>query len=397
VANNTLETGLPDRFEVRREIGRGGMGTVYLAFDHERGTEVAVKVLNADANEEDIKRRFHQEAGELASFDHPGVVRCFDFGIHESMEYIVLEFVSGGHLALWIKSSPSILEVVECFRKISEGLEYIHNRGIIHRDLKPENILLTENNEPRITDLGIARRLERQTKLTQVGTILGTSTYMAPEQILSSQVGPGADIYSLGVCLFEALAGTPPFCSDVAARILHSHLADEPPPLSEYRDDVPKKLERLVYRMLKKKPEDRPRSAQEVSELLQECVREAESTTNPDTPTLVVEPRPEFGPISELLDGIRRESGFGGHLVGPPGSGRSRLMIQLADRLNHLSFKTYLMRPESEPGVALAKLWEHLSPLFSFSGRGSRGSVRVLRLDTYQTRRGGKLPGLADR
>ena len=189
-------THLPSRFELKKEIGRGGMGTVYLALDTELGTEVALKVLTAQTAQQDLKLRFHQEAKELASLDHPAIVRCIDFGTHDSKDYIVLEYIAGGNLGTWIQSSPSISEVVGCFKKIADGLEHLHQHGIIHRDLKPDNILLTKDGEPRITDLGIARRIERQTKLTQAGTILGTSTYMAPEQILSSKVGPAADIYS---------------------------------------------------------------------------------------------------------------------------------------------------------------------------------------------------------
>lgn len=358
---------LPSRFEIKREIGRGGMGTVYLAADTELGTEVAVKVLTAQAAQQDLKLRFHQEAKELASLDHPAIVRCIDFGTYNSKDYIVLEYVAGGNLGTWLQSSPSILEVVQCFKKISDGLEHLHQHGIIHRDLKPDNILLTRDGEPRITDLGIARRIERQTKLTQAGTILGTSTYMAPEQILSSKVGPAADIYSLGICLFEALTGTPPFHSEQAARVLHSHLRDDPPLIGDYRDDVPKKLERLVQRMLKKKPEDRPKSAKTVSESLQELASDELASGGPEAPTVVVEPRAEFGPLAELLALLQRKSGSGAHLVGPPGSGRSRFLVQLEERLKQHGVKCFLCRPEGEPGTALRKLWQHLSPSSCFS------------------------------
>lgn len=360
-------THLPSRFELKKEIGRGGMGTVYLALDTELGTEVALKVLTAQTAQQDLKLRFHQEAKELASLDHPAIVRCIDFGTHDSKDYIVLEYIAGGNLGTWIQSSPSISEVVGCFKKIADGLEHLHQHGIIHRDLKPDNILLTKDGEPRITDLGIARRIERQTKLTQAGTILGTSTYMAPEQILSSKVGPAADIYSLGICLFEALTGNPPFKSEQAARVLHSHLRDDPPLVGDYRDDVPKKLERLVQRMLKKKPEDRPKSAKTVSESLQEIASEELSSGGPEAPTVVVEPRTEFGPLADLLALLQKKSGSGAHLVGPPGSGRSRFLAQLENKLKQHGVKCFLSRPEGEPGTALRKLWQHLHPSSCFS------------------------------
>ncbi len=264
---------LPSRFQVQAELGRGGMGVVYKAQDTAYGRPVAIKILAGGITEESLVLRFRREASDLAELSHPNVVTSFEFGHHEGREYLVMEYVDGGNLYDFIGRTTELREILEAFSAICEGLEHIHSQGIVHRDLKPENILFTRQNRPKITDFGIARRVESDTKLTQAGTILGTSFYVAPEQIISSsRVTPEADLYALGVCLFEAVTGRLPFDGETEYALLQAHLKTPPPIPSSIRPEIPEALDSLIVRMLAKKPDQRPGSARQVRSRLRACL-----------------------------------------------------------------------------------------------------------------------------
>lgn len=348
---------LPPRFKVKGELGRGGMGTVFWAYDTKLEQEVAVKLLTTDSNDDQMTARFRQEAKELSSFAHPNIVTLLDFGEFEGEDYIVLEFLKGGNLLDWIARKPSVAEVVERFSAIAQGLDYIHNRGIVHRDLKPENILLTEDGVPRITDFGVARRLEKSTRFTAAGTILGTSTYMAPEQIMSSEVGPPADIYSLGVCLFEALTGQPPFVANQHFALLQAHLTETAPSARSKRPEIPEELDRLVARMLKKKPEERPSSAQDVINAL----RDIRVPGAPEPTRMIVRPQAWKEMVAQL-EALKSGEGVGFHLVAPSGSGRSRLLRHFCKEAKLRGVRTLVVAPTHEPTEALKRLWHILGP-----------------------------------
>lgn len=335
------------------------MGAVFHAFDTKLQQDVAVKLLTGDADDDQMRQRFRQEAKELSSFTHPNIVTLLDFGEFEGEDYIVLEFLRGGNLLDWIATRPTVREVVERFILIGQGLDYIHNRGLVHRDLKPENILLTEDGQPRITDFGVARRLEKSTRFTAAGTILGTSTYMAPEQIMSSEVGPAADIYSLGVCLFEALTGKPPFVASQHFALLQAHLTETAPSARSRRAEIPEELDRLVARMLKKKPEERPGSAQEVVAALREIRIPVQD--EPETARLIDRPK-AWGELMQQLEGLKSGEGMGVHLVGPSGSGRSRLLKQFCHEAKLRGIRTLVLSPTHEPTDALKRLWHILGP-----------------------------------
>ncbi len=335
------------------------MGTVFRAYDTQLGCEVAVKFLNEDSDDESLTHRFKQEAREMSSFTHEGIVTLLDFGEFEGLDYIVLEYVRGGDLKDWIETRPELPAIIEMFCKLAEGLDYIHRRGLVHRDLKPENILISENGRPKITDFGVARRLEKQTRFTQVGTILGTSAYLAPEQIMSSEVSPSADIYSLGVCLFEALTGKPPFTSELSFALLQSHLSEEAPSVRSIRQDLPEQIERIVARMLKKRPEERPSSALEVLSLL----REMSLGDQPgQSARYVPRPRSESAQLDQVIETEFSSEGVSCLLLGPQGSGRSRLLQQLVHELEQRQICPIVVAPEADPTAPLQKLWSTLGP-----------------------------------
>lgn len=272
-----MDNPLPDRFQVLGELGRGGTSIVFRALDTQSEQEVAVKVLLKNSEED----RFRREAERLASISHPNVVSFLEVGHHNGHDFLVMEYLQMGDLTSYIQNH-TVVDILRFFIQICDGLAHLHDRNIVHRDIKPANILVDGNGHPKITDLGVARQMERNTRLTQVGTILGTYSYLAPEQILSSTVGPRADIYSLGVCLFGALTGRKPFEADNEFKMLKAHLEEEPPSILEFLPEAPQCLDELINSMLAKEEDKRPRSARAVADLLGEAVRELQNRHQED-------------------------------------------------------------------------------------------------------------------
>jgi serine/threonine protein kinase len=272
-----IENLLPERFEVLGELGRGGTSIVFRALDKSSGKEVAVKVLLKDAEED----RFQREAERLASISHPNVVSFLEVGRFEGRDFLVMEFLQMGDLTGYVQNL-SVIEILRFFIQICDGMAHLHDRGIVHRDIKPANILVDSSGCPKITDLGVARQMERNTRLTQAGTILGTYSYLAPEQILSSDVGPKADIYSLGICLFCALTGRKPFEAENEFSMLKAHLEEAPPSILEFIPEAPVCLDELIAEMLAKDENDRPRSARAVADMLGEAIRDLQNRNKED-------------------------------------------------------------------------------------------------------------------
>lgn len=263
---------LPKRFEILRELGSGGTSVVYHARDKDSDRDVAVKVLI----KERLGDRFLREAARLKELSHPNLVTFFEVGRHEGRDFLVMEYLPGGDLSHHLRGKGSE-ELLRLFIQICAGLGYLHSQGVVHRDIKPANILLDARGRPKLTDLGSAREVDRQTRITKAGSILGTYAYLAPEQIQSLDAGPAADLYSLGVCLFEALTGRRPFVVKNEFKLMKAHLEEPPPSLHKFRPELPASLENLVASLLEKQPEARPTTAKVVGRLLERCLMDLES------------------------------------------------------------------------------------------------------------------------
>src|SRR5262249_23081676 len=201
--------------EIVGELGRGGMGVVYQARQLRLNRVVALKMILAGshAGEQDVLR-FLGEAEAVAALHHPNIVPLYEFGQHHGLPYFTLAFVPGGSLGDKLQGTPlPPQEAARLAEQLARGVAYAHAKGIIHRDLKPGNVLLDEDGTARITDFGLAKRVEVGTGLTASGAIMGSAEYMAPEQASgrSKEVGPAADVYALGAILYECLTGRPPF------------------------------------------------------------------------------------------------------------------------------------------------------------------------------------------
>jgi eukaryotic-like serine/threonine-protein kinase len=255
---------LANRFVLEREVGSGGMSTVYLGRDEVLRRPVAVKVLKSGFAETDIGDRFQREGKTAARLSHPNIVSVYDAGEGEvggrEVSYIVMEYMPGGDLKdLLDERGP--LEKKELSRigaEAAAGLAHAHDRGIVHRDIKPHNILLDAAGHPKLTDFGIARALEA-TRFTQTGSYLGTALYSSPEQLRGQNVTVKSDVYSLGATLYQAAVGSAPFQGS-AMEVAEKHLSKEPKPPGELRPGIDEALASLILSCLAKDPDERPSS-----------------------------------------------------------------------------------------------------------------------------------------
>jgi predicted Ser/Thr protein kinase len=249
-----------------RKLGEGGMGAVYLAEELTLGRRVAIKVVSAKlAQDAAARARFLREARAMATAEHPHLVRIYSFGESAGVVYIVMEYVEGDDLGERLRrlGRLPIEEALLITRQIAEALEAAAEKGIIHRDIKPGNVLIDARDHVRVADFGLAKPIatsEDEIPLTQTGLIVGTPHYLSPEQARGEKVDFRSDIYSLGILLYEMLAGAPPFRGATPVAVVAQHLNSPPPPLHESRTETPSGVVRLVEQMLEKDPGRRPQS-----------------------------------------------------------------------------------------------------------------------------------------
>jgi len=275
------------RFRIEREIGRGGMGTVYLATHLGLERPVAVKIIKREfASDNEVTERFLLEARTMAKLRHPHAAMIFDAGsLPDGRQFIIMEFVEGETLsqALAREGRFSASEAVRIATQICDVLGEAHRIGIIHRDLKPSNIMLNERGVC-VLDFGVAKVLASTAESTSVqastgsGQIVGTPRYMSPEQCVGQRVGARSDLYSLGVLLYEMLAGRPPFVDPLQSALLVKQATAAPPPLPKLRQDVPRPLSLAVHTLLAKRPENRPRTAAAAKTMLERSLLQTEHT-----------------------------------------------------------------------------------------------------------------------
>jgi serine/threonine protein kinase len=258
-------------YEFQAELGRGGMGVVYRAWQVNFQRLVALKMIRDGALAgPQQKARFRIEAEAAARMRHPNLVQIFEVGEHAGRPYFAMELIEGGSLDRHLAGRPQpARQSAELVRTLALAVQHAHDQKIIHRDLKPANILLPSLAIPKITDFGLAKRLDSDsTAWTQDGAVLGTASYMAPEQAAgrTREIGPAVDVYALGGILYELLTGRPPFLADSWDQTVQQVLHDEPAPPARLRPDVPRDLETVCLKCLEKEPSRRYSSAAELAE-----------------------------------------------------------------------------------------------------------------------------------
>lgn len=255
-------------FEIMEEVGRGGMGVVYKARQRSLDRVVALKMVLPDFFQKPTRlQRFLAEARAAARLAHPNIVSIYQVGECPAGHYYAMEFVHGRSLEAVIaeRGTVSVPWAVSLMIPVTQAVHYAHTQGIVHRDLKPSNIMIDLLRRPIVMDFGLAKFVTESSTVTKQGVVMGTPAYMAPEQAGEdhNQVGPLADVYSLGAVLYHLLTGRPPFLEKTALKTVMKVIAPEPPPpISQFRDDVPAKLEHICMKCLRKRPEDRYASAE---------------------------------------------------------------------------------------------------------------------------------------
>ena len=248
------------RYEIEELVGTGGMSSVYRARDSVLERRVALKILHEHFSADpEYVERFRREARAIARLNHPNIVTVIDRGEFGKRQFIVFEHIPGENLKEVVEREGQlpVAQALALTHQIARGLAFAHQHGVVHRDVKPQNVLLDESGTAKVTDFGIARSLDPGEELTQTGTLLGTSDYIAPEQASGEPIDARSDQYSLGVLLYELLTGEVPYPADSFMAVAMRHLRDPVPSVRERRRDVPDRVDKIVARAMAKRPADR--------------------------------------------------------------------------------------------------------------------------------------------
>jgi len=316
---------------LERELGRGGMGSVFLARHTSLATFAAVKVLSPGLESEDsFRQRFRREADLQVQLRHPNIARVLDYLEEDGHWFLVVEYLDRGSLADLLERTGSGVprpQALTWMRQALAGLGYAHQKGIVHRDIKPANLLLNESGDMVVADFGIARA-DGGPSLTTTGIAIGTPQYMSPEQILTPEkIDHRSDIYSLGVVFYELLAGRKPFDSGSQFSILQAHVSEPPPPLREIDPGISSALEKVVMKALAKKPEDRYSDCQSMARDLDPAMEVTAPGPRRVVPagatlraTSLVDPAQVQGPptISPAERSVKKRRSFQRYLLGEP-------------------------------------------------------------------------------
>jgi eukaryotic-like serine/threonine-protein kinase len=285
---------LNNRYQLLHTLGTGGMAVVYRAYDRMLERPVAIKVLRQDfSDDEAFRERFRQEARAAANLSHPNIVTVHDFGFDAGRLFIVMEFVPGTDLKAMIKQRGKygINEAINLIAQASEGIGYAHRAGLVHCDVKPHNILVTPDGRVKVTDFGIARALASIAPDEQSDVVWGSPQYFSPEQAGGQAPSPASDVYSLGVILYEMLAGQLPFIANNGEELARMHREARPAPPRRLNPQIPPALEQILLKVLSKEPSQRYRSADQLARVLRNFIQpsvEPQGSTMVSTPSAAV-------------------------------------------------------------------------------------------------------------
>ena len=320
---------IKERYEIVEILGEGGMAFVYKARDKQLQRYVAIKTLKPNyVNQEKFVDRFRREAQTAANLNHPNIVQIFDWGIDDE-PYFVMEYIEGNTLTSIISGNRTVglNDILYIGSQVANGLKEAHKRGLVHRDIKPGNIMITPDGKVKVTDFGIVSLQNEESDITKTGAVLGTASYISPEQAQGKPVSFESDLYSLGTVLYELIVGKPPFVGDSPIATATKHLTDKPDKLSNFRKDIPKALENAILKLLEKRPSDRFKSAEDLRALLLQQRKQIQinqtqenlvDLTNPKIkfrftlPALIISVALVFGTVwalSNVFDGLPVDGG----------------------------------------------------------------------------------------
>jgi len=346
-----------ERYEILEILGEGGMAFVYKARDMQLERFVAIKTLKPNyVNQETFVDRFKREAKTAANLNHPNIVQIFDWGI-EDEPYFVMEYIEGNTLTSIIAKNRtiSLSDILFIGAQVSSGLHAAHQKGLVHRDIKPGNIMITPDGKVKVTDFGIVSLQNEESDITKTGSILGTASYISPEQAQGKPVSIESDLYSLGTVLYELITGKAPFSGDSPISTATKHLTEKPEKPSLFRRDLPKGVETAILKLLEKATYDRFKSAEDLRATLlqQRKALQSEQTrenlvdlTNPKVklrftlPALIISIGVLFGTIwtlTQVFDGLPTDGGAPTLIEIPDLTGSEQ--AQALEDLQNLGFK----------------------------------------------------------
>ncbi|HEX3051013.1 MAG TPA: protein kinase [Aggregatilineaceae bacterium] len=280
---SSQETILNGRYRLVAQQGSGGMAVIYKAVDLALGRTVAVKVLRPSlTNDPEFLKRFRQEARNVANLSHPNIVTVHDVGQDGNTHYIVMEFIEGEDLKRLIRAEApfSIDRALSIGIKICAGIGYAHRAGLVHADVKPQNVLVTEHDNVKVTDFGIAQALQNTQPRERQKVVWGSPHYFSPEQAQGEAPTPASDVYAVGIVLFEMLTGRLPFVGTDQQELAMAHIRETPPNASDFNPNIPVHLDRILLKVLSKEPASRYRTADQLGRILVSYRRQGQITTD---------------------------------------------------------------------------------------------------------------------
>jgi tetratricopeptide (TPR) repeat protein len=358
------------RYQVKKFLGEGGKKKVYLAHDTVLDRDVAFALIKTEKLDDTARARIKREAQAMGRLgDHPHIITVFDLGEHEGQPYMVLPLLPGGDVEGLIEKAPEhrlpIEQAIAIAKSMCLGLEYAHSKKIVHRDLKPGNVWLSVDGTVKIGDFGLALAMDLP-RLTQPGMMVGTLHYMPPEQAMGGEVTAKADLYSLGVMLYEMVTGRPPFVGDDPVAIIGQHINTPPVSPTWHRADLPPALETLILQLLEKDPQRRPSSAADVYQALESIeAGKVEKEPSQEAPTLAQSPlyrrvfvgrEAELRQLHSAFDGAMSGQGALLIVVGEPGIGKTALCEQLSTYVTMRGGRTLVGHCYEEGSLSLPYL-----------------------------------------
>ncbi len=358
------------RYQVKKFLGEGGKKKVYLAHDTLLDRDVAFALIKTEGLDGNARKRITREARAMGRLgDHPNIVTVHDMGEHEGQPYIVIPFMAGGDVEGLIEKAPEhrlpLDRATDIARAVCKGLVFAHSKGIVHRDLKPGNVWLSADGTAKIGDFGLAVAVDLS-RLTQSGMMVGTVSYMPPEQAMGGKVSEKADLYSLGAMLYEMVTSRPPFVGDDSVAIIGQHINTPPVSPTWHRADLPPALETLILQLLEKDPSKRPSSAADVLQALEsidagkvnkEPIKEGVAPTeNPLYRRVFVGREPELKQLQSAFDGAVSGQGALMMVVGEPGIGKTAVCEQLSTYVTLRGGKTLVGHCYEEGSLSLPYL-----------------------------------------